>query len=63
MGQKFGTITFCHLLKIIFQIFPIGHNVKVLVIQIQRIMTISKSLAGEPIHFHYISTEMGMETL
>ena len=29
MGQKFGTITFCHLLKLIFLIFPMGHNVKV----------------------------------
>ena len=36
---------------------------KVRVIQIQRIMTISKSLAGEPIKFHKISTEMGTETL
>ena len=63
MGQKFGTITFCHLLKLFFLIFPIGHNVKVRVIQIQRIMTISKILAGEPIKLHKISTEMGMETL
>ena len=63
MGQKFGTITFCHLSKLIFLIFPIGHNVKVRVIQIQRIMTISKILAGEPIKFQTISTEMGMETL
>ena len=45
-----------------FFIFPIGHNVKVRVIQIQRIMTIFQSLAGEPIKFHKISTEMGMET-
>ena len=45
-----------------FLIFPIGHNVKVRVIQIQRIMTISKILAGEPIKFYKISTEMGMET-
>ena len=59
MGQKFGTITFCHLLKLIFLIFPIGHNVTVRVIQ----MTISKILADEPIKFHTISTEMGMETL
>ena len=63
MGQIFGTITFCHLEKLIFLIFPIGNNVKVRVIQIQRIMTISKILAGEPIKFHKISTEMGMETL
>ena len=26
-------------------------------------MTISKILAGEPIMFHTLSTEMGMETL
>ena len=32
------------------------------VIKIQWIMTISKILAGEPIKFHKISTEMGMET-
>ena len=63
MGQTFVTITFCHLSKLIFLIFPIGHNVKVRVIQIQRIMTISKILAGEPIKFQTISTEMGMETL
>ena len=63
MGQKFGTITFCHLQKLIFLIFPIGHSVKVQVIQIRRILTISKILAGEPIKFHKISTEMGMETL
>ena len=35
-----------HYIKLIFLIFPIGHNVKVQVIQIQRIMTISKILAG-----------------
>ena len=63
MGQKFGTITFCHLQKLIFLIFPIGHNVKVRVILIQRIMTISLILAGEPITFHKITREMGMETL
>ena len=63
MGQQFGTITFCRLWKLIFLIFPIGHHVKVRAIQIQRIMTISKILAGEPIKFHKISTEMGMETL
>ena len=33
------------------------------VIQIQRIITISKILAGERFKFHKISTEMGMETL
>ena len=32
MGQKFGTITFCHLLKLIFLIFPIGRHIKVRVI-------------------------------
>ena len=32
MGQKFGTITFCHIKKLIFLIFPIGRNVKVWVI-------------------------------
>ena len=47
---------------IFFLIFPIGHNVKVQVIQIQRIMTISKISAGEPIKFHKISTELGIET-
>ena len=63
MGQNFGTITLIlSSLKAIFLIFPIGHNVKVQVIQIQRIMTISKILAGEPIKFHKISIEMGMET-
>ena len=36
---------------------------KFLVIQIQRIMAISKILAGEPIKFHTISTEMDIETL
>ena len=50
-------------LKANFSYFPIGHNVKVRVIQIQRIMTISKILAGEHIKFHKIYTEMGMETL
>ena len=63
MGQNFGTVTFCNLKELFFLIFPIGHNVKVRVIQIQRTMTISKILAGEPIKFHKISTEMGMETL
>ena len=29
MGQIFGTITFCHLGKLIFLIFPIGRYVKV----------------------------------
>ena len=28
MGQKFGTITLCHLLKLFFLIFNIGRNVK-----------------------------------
>ena len=63
MGQEFGTITFCHLLKLIFLIFPIGRNVKVRVIKIQMIMIISLILAGEPIKFHKISTEMDKETL
>ena len=45
-----------------FLIFPIGHNVNVRVIQIQRIMTICEILGDEPIKFHKISKEMGMET-
>ena len=49
--------------KSYFSDFSIGHNVKVRVIQIQRIMTISKISAGELIKFHKSSTEMGMETL
>ena len=62
-GAKIWHHYICHILKLFFLVFPIGQNVKVLVIQIQRIMTISKILAGEPIKFHKISTEMGVATL
>ena len=61
-AKKLAPLHFVISKSYFFLIFPIGHNVKVRVIQIKRIMTISKILAGEPIKFHKISTEMGIET-
>ena len=62
-GKNLAPLNFVISKSYFFLIFPIGHNGKVRVIQIQRIMTMSKIFACEPIKFHKISTEMGMETL
>ena len=61
-GKHLSPLHFVISKSYFFLTFPIGHNVKVRVIQIQRIMNISKILTGEPFKFHKISTEMGMET-
>ena len=62
-GKNLAPLHFVIFKSYFFLIFPIVHHVKVRGIQIQRIKTISKILAGEPIKFNKISTEMGMETL